>query len=68
MKDIRIGKNQSHIVKRIEFPIQLTTIRTIHRSQWLLLNELALDPTNVRKHGLSYIVFSCIWTKKDYTY
>jgi hypothetical protein len=31
-----------------------------------LLDELALDPNNVRKHGLSYIVFSCIQTKGLY--
>jgi hypothetical protein len=61
-------QKKSHIVRKIQFPIQLATTRTIHWSQWLLLNELAFDPTNVRKHGLSYIAFSRIWTKKDYTY
>jgi hypothetical protein len=32
VKDIRVGKSQSFIIKKIQFPIQLVTVRTIHRS------------------------------------
>jgi hypothetical protein len=32
IKNIRIGKNQSHIITRIWFPIQLVVIRPIHWS------------------------------------
>ena len=39
-KEIRIGKNQSHLIKQIQFPIQLVAPRTIHRAQGLLLDDL----------------------------
>jgi hypothetical protein len=42
IKDIRIGKNQSHIITRIQLLIQLVATRIIHRSQGLSLNDLAL--------------------------
>jgi len=64
IKDIRIDKNQFHIIARIQLPFQLVAIRTIHWSQGLSLNELAFGPTNVKKHGLWNIVFSCIRTKE----
>jgi hypothetical protein len=54
IKDIRIGKNKILIIIKIQFSIQLTTTRTIHQSQGLLLDDLVFNPTNVRKHGLSY--------------
>jgi hypothetical protein len=60
IKDIKIGKNQTHIITRIQFSIQLAIAKTIHQSQGLSLDELAFDPTNVKKHGLSYIAFSHI--------
>jgi hypothetical protein len=28
-------------------------------------DELVFDPTNVKKHGLSYITFCCIWKKEQ---
>ncbi len=43
----------------------MVVARTIHQSQGLSLDELAFDPTNVKKHGLSYIVFSHIQTKEQ---
>jgi hypothetical protein len=64
IKDIRIGKSPSHIITRIQFLIQLAIAKTIHQSQGLSLNILAFDPTNVRKHGLSYIALSCIRIKE----
>ncbi len=53
IKDIRVGKSQSFIITKIQFPIQLVTTRTIYRSQRLSLYELVFDPTNVKKHGLN---------------
>jgi hypothetical protein len=64
IKDIKVGKSQSFIITKIQFPIQLATIRTIHRSQGLLLHELVFDLTNVKKHGLTYITSSHIQTKE----
>ena len=34
-KEIRIGKNQSHLRMQIQFPIQLVATRTIHRAHGL---------------------------------
>jgi hypothetical protein len=62
--EIHTGKSQSHRVTQIQFPIQLAAIRTIHRSQGLTLDELAFDPTNVTKHGLTYIALSRVCTKE----
>jgi hypothetical protein len=51
IKDIRVGKSQSFIITKIQFPIQHATTRTIHRSQGLSLDELLFDPTNVKNMG-----------------
>ena len=59
-KEIRIGKNQSHLVMRIQFPIQLAAARTIHRAQGLSLDDLVFNPCGVNKHGLAYTALSCI--------
>jgi len=59
-----VYKSQSFIITKIQFPVQLTTSRTIYRSQGLSLNELVFDPTNVKKHGLTYITLSRIQTKE----
>jgi hypothetical protein len=64
LSKIKIGKNKSHIIKKIQFLIQLAIARTIHQSQGLLLDKLAFDPTNVRKHGLSYTALSYIQNKR----
>jgi hypothetical protein len=64
IKDIRVGKSQSFIITKIQFPIQLTTSKITYRSQGLSLNELVFDPTNVKKHGLTYITLSHIRTKE----
>jgi len=42
----------------------LVATRIIHRSQGLSLNDTTFGLTNVKKHGLSYIVISCIQTKE----
>jgi hypothetical protein len=64
LSKIKISENQFHIITRIQFLIQLAVARTIHQSQGLLLDKLAFDPTNVRKHGQSYIALSCIRIKE----
>jgi hypothetical protein len=64
IKDIRVGKSQSFIITRIQFQIQLATTITIHSSQGLSLDELVFDPTNVKKHGLTYTTLFHIPTKE----
>jgi ATP-dependent exoDNAse (exonuclease V) alpha subunit len=51
---LQIGSNPSHIITRIQFPIQLVTTRTIHQTQGLTFDRLAFDPSGVTKHGLTY--------------
>jgi hypothetical protein len=53
--DIQIGSNSSHIIIRTQIPIQLAITCTIHQAQGLTLDYLTFDPTNVYKHGLTYI-------------
>ncbi len=64
IKDIRIDKNQSPIIKRIEFPIQLIRKKTFYWSKGFSLDGLTFDPTNVKEHGLSYIILSHIQRKE----
>jgi hypothetical protein len=59
-----LEKNQSHIIAKIQLLIQLAIARTIHQSQGLSLDKLTFDPTNVRKHGLSYTTLSHIRIKE----
>jgi hypothetical protein len=54
-KDIQIDSNSFHIITRTQFPIQLDATHTIHQTQRLTLDYLTFDPTNVYKHGLTYI-------------
>ena len=63
-KEIRIGKNQSHLITRIQFPIQLAATRTIHRAQGLSLDDLVFNPCGVNKHGLAYTALSHIRSKE----
>lgn len=60
VKEIRLGKNQTHLITRREFPIQLAAARTIHRSQGLSLDDVAFDLFGVNKHGLVYTALSRI--------
>jgi len=66
-KDIQIGSNSSHIITIIQFLIQLVTTGTIHWTRGLTLDYLAFDPTNVYKHGLTYITFSRV-KRKEFFY
>ncbi len=49
IKNIKFGKSQSYIITRIQFSIKLATIKTIHCSQGLSLDELVFDPINNKK-------------------
>ncbi len=60
IKNIKVGKSQSFIIRRNLIPIQLATTRTIHPSQGLSLDDLIFYLNNVKKHGLIYIVLSHI--------
>jgi hypothetical protein len=64
IKNIKIGKFQSFILTNIQFSIQLATLITIHHSQGLSLDELVFDPTNIKKHELTYITIFHIRTKE----
>jgi hypothetical protein len=69
IEDIKISENQSHIITRIQVPIQLIGTKTIHLSQGLSLNELAFDPINVKKNLDYRILFFLAYEQKnDYTY
>ncbi len=67
IKNIRIGKIQSHIIIRIQLLIQLATTRTIHQSQGLSLNDLAFGHTNVKKQDYHIVLFLAFEQNKDYT-
>ncbi len=60
----RIDKIQSHIIRKIQFPIQLVITITIYWSKGFSLDGLTFDPTNVKEHGLSCIIFFHIQTKE----
>ncbi len=64
IKDIKVGKSQSFIITKIQFPIQLAVAKNIHCFQGLSLDKLVLDPINVQKHGLTYTTLSYIQTKE----
>jgi hypothetical protein len=49
-----IGNNPSHIIIRIQFPIQLTATHTIHRAQGLTLDNITFNSNGITKHGLIY--------------
>ena len=63
-KETRIGKNQSHVITRVQFPIQLAVARTIHRAQGLSLDDLVFKPCGVNRHGLAYTTLSRIRSKE----
>ncbi len=64
-KDIQIGSNSTHIITRMQFPIQLATTRTIYRTQGLTFDHLAFGLNGVYKHGLTYTTFSHIQNKEN---
>lgn len=68
IKDIMIGKNLSYTITRFQFISQLVVTRTIHRAQRLSLDEFVFDPTNVKKHGVTYTTLSNIQTISIYLF
>jgi hypothetical protein len=55
---IQIGSNPSHIITRIQFPIQLVIACTIHQTQGLTFDRFAFDPSGITNHNLTYITLS----------
>jgi hypothetical protein len=64
IKDIKVEKSQSFIMTKFQFLIQLIVAKTIHCSQGLSLDESNFDPTNIKKHGLTYITLFRIRIKE----
>jgi len=62
--EIQMGNDPSHIITRIQFPIQLVMASTIHYGQGLKLDHLTFGPTTVTKHGLTYTPLSHICFKE----
>lgn len=48
---IYIGNKPSHIITKIQLPIQLVGTHTIHHAQGLTLDCLAFDQIGVTKHS-----------------
>jgi hypothetical protein len=67
IKYIKIGKIQTYIITRNQFFFELVVARTIHQSQGLSLDELAFDPTNVKKKDYHILFFLTFKQKNDYT-
>lgn len=59
-REFQIGRNNFNTVTRSQFPIQAAAARTIHRSQGLTMNTLAIGPNKIRSHGLLYTTLSRI--------
>jgi hypothetical protein len=51
---IKIRKTQSHVITKIQFHLQLTIVKIVHKSQRLSFNELVFDPKSVTIHDLKY--------------
>jgi hypothetical protein len=65
-KDIQIGSNSTHIITRMQFPIQLVEPCTIYQAQGLTFNHLAFDPNGVYKYGFTHTTFFCIKNKENF--
>jgi hypothetical protein len=61
---VQVGSNPSHIITRIQFPIQLVVACAIQCVHGLTLDCLTFDPTSVTKHGLTYTPLSHICSKE----
>ncbi len=57
--EIQISSNPSHIITRIQSPIQLILAHIIYEAQ-----GLTLDPSGVTKHSLIYIALSQVCFKE----
>jgi hypothetical protein len=64
-EEIKIRKTQSHVITKIQFHVQLTIVKTVHKSQRLSFNELVFDPKSVTIHDLKYA--SLFLTRKNET-
>jgi hypothetical protein len=61
--EIWIGSTPSHIITRVQFPIQLVVACTKHCAQGLTLDYLAFVPITLTKLGWTYTTLSkiCIY-------
>ncbi len=64
-KDIQVGSNSTHIITRMQFPMQLATTHTIYWAQGLTFDHLSFDLNGIYKHGLTYITLSHIKNKEN---
>jgi hypothetical protein len=55
----------SHLITCSQYPIQLTTTCTIHRSQGLTFEFLTFDPNGIHHHGLTYTTLSHVRKKEN---
>ncbi len=53
-EEIKIRKTQSHVITKIQFHVQLTIIKTVHKSQRISFDESIFDPKSVTIHDLKY--------------
>jgi hypothetical protein len=67
-KDIQVDSNSFHIIIITQFPSQLATTHTIHQAKRLTLDYLTFDPTNIYKHGLTFITFSHVKKRNLFTF
>ena len=59
-RPISIIEKTRHLKIRKHFLVQLACAHTMHRSQGLTLDNVAFDPSGIRKHGLVYTTLSCV--------
>jgi hypothetical protein len=53
-EEIKIRKTQSHVITKIQFHVQLTIVKTVHKSQRISFDESVFDPKSVTIHYLKY--------------
>jgi hypothetical protein len=66
--EIQISSNPSHVITRIQFPIQLAARCTIHRAQGLTLDQLAFNSTSVTKEWFDMHIIISNSFKRMFTF
>jgi hypothetical protein len=64
-EEIKIRKSQSHVITKIQFHVQLTRVKIVHKSQRLSFNELVFDLKSVTIHDLKYANLFLIRKKRN---
>jgi hypothetical protein len=65
-EEIKIRKTQSHVITKIQFHVQLTIVKTVHKSQRISFDESVFDPKSVTIHYLKYTNLFFIVEKSIY--